>query len=69
VILTTQRKIDTWMDAPMSIALQLQRPLADGALMVVARDFVDLRKGRRWSVLRLGDELRKPIARLVRRTA
>jgi putative SOS response-associated peptidase YedK len=37
VILTTQDEIDTWMDAPTPIALQLQRPLADDALMVVAR--------------------------------
>jgi putative SOS response-associated peptidase YedK len=37
VILTTQGEIDTWMDTPAPIALQLQRPLADGALMVVAR--------------------------------
>jgi putative SOS response-associated peptidase YedK len=37
VILTTREEIDTWMDAPTPISLQLQRPLADGALIVVAR--------------------------------
>jgi putative SOS response-associated peptidase YedK len=37
VILTTQSKIDTWMEAPTPIALQLQRPLSDDALMIVAR--------------------------------
>jgi putative SOS response-associated peptidase YedK len=37
VILTTQDEIDTWMDAPTPIALQLQRPLPDDALVIVAR--------------------------------
>src|SRR3954470_1120625 len=37
VILTTRDEIDTWMDAPTPIALQLQRPLPDAALRVVAR--------------------------------
>jgi putative SOS response-associated peptidase YedK len=37
VILTTQEEIDTWMDAPTPIALQLQRSLPDDALVIVAR--------------------------------
>jgi putative SOS response-associated peptidase YedK len=37
VILTTQDEIDTWMEAPAPVALQLQRPLPDGVLVVVAR--------------------------------
>jgi putative SOS response-associated peptidase YedK len=37
VILRTQDEIDTWMDAPAPIAIQLQRPLPDDALVVVAR--------------------------------
>jgi len=37
VILTTQEEIDTWMEAPAPVALQLQRPLPDGALVIVAR--------------------------------
>jgi putative SOS response-associated peptidase YedK len=37
VILRTQNKIDIWMDAPAPIALQLQRPLPDDTLVVVAR--------------------------------
>src|SRR5262249_51784102 len=36
-ILTTQDEIDTWMTAPIGEALKLQRPLADAALMIVAR--------------------------------
>jgi putative SOS response-associated peptidase YedK len=37
VILTTGDKIDLWMTAPGEDALKLQRPLADGALRIVAR--------------------------------
>jgi putative SOS response-associated peptidase YedK len=37
VILTTQDEIDIWLGAPAPIALQLQRPLPDNALLAVAR--------------------------------
>lgn len=37
VILTTADEIETWMTAPASEALKLQRPLPDGALRIVAR--------------------------------
>jgi putative SOS response-associated peptidase YedK len=37
VILTTDEEIETWMSAPAAEALQLQRPLPDGALRIVAR--------------------------------
>ena len=36
-ILATRDEIDTWMTAPTAEALKLQRPLADDALMIVAR--------------------------------
>ena len=39
VILTTPDEVETWLDAPAPIALQLQRPVADGSLVVVARGF------------------------------
>ena len=35
-ILTTPGEIDTWIEAPAEDALQLQRPLADRALVIVA---------------------------------
>jgi putative SOS response-associated peptidase YedK len=37
VILTTREEIDTWLEAPTPVALQLQRPLPDDALVIVAR--------------------------------
>jgi putative SOS response-associated peptidase YedK len=37
VILQSPDEIDMWMDAPGPVALQLQRPLPDDALMIVAR--------------------------------
>jgi putative SOS response-associated peptidase YedK len=37
VILRTQGELDQWMTAPTVVALELQRPLPDGALAIVAR--------------------------------
>src|ERR1700732_149888 len=37
VLLTTRHVIDLWMTAPAEDVLKLQRPLADGALRIVAR--------------------------------
>jgi putative SOS response-associated peptidase YedK len=37
VILQTDEEIDTWLKAPWHEACELQRPLPDGALTVVAR--------------------------------
>jgi putative SOS response-associated peptidase YedK len=36
VILTSEAEVEQWMTAPVEQALKLQRPLADGALRVVA---------------------------------
>jgi putative SOS response-associated peptidase YedK len=36
-ILTTSQEIDRWMNAPVEEALQVQRPLADDAIVIVAR--------------------------------
>jgi putative SOS response-associated peptidase YedK len=36
VILTTADEIETWMTAPAKIALELQRPLPDDLLRIVA---------------------------------
>ena len=37
VILTTRDEVDTWLAAPTPVAMELQRPLPDGGLKVVAR--------------------------------
>jgi putative SOS response-associated peptidase YedK len=37
VILTTPEEIETWMTAPTEEALELQRPMPDGAFKIVAR--------------------------------
>ena len=37
VILATEDEIERWLTAPAEEALTLQRPLADGALRIVAR--------------------------------
>jgi putative SOS response-associated peptidase YedK len=37
VVLTEPEEIETWMTAPVTDALALQRPLPDGALRIVAR--------------------------------
>ena len=37
VILTDPQDVETWMSAPTDEAMRLQRPLADGALTIVAR--------------------------------
>jgi putative SOS response-associated peptidase YedK len=37
VILTTREEVEQWLTAPPNDALELQRPLADDALRIVAR--------------------------------
>jgi putative SOS response-associated peptidase YedK len=37
VILTTPEEVDAWMTGPAGEALELQRPLPDNALRIVAR--------------------------------
>jgi putative SOS response-associated peptidase YedK len=37
VILTQPEEVETWLTAPREDALKLQRPLPDGALVIVAR--------------------------------
>jgi putative SOS response-associated peptidase YedK len=37
VIMTSRAEVDAWMSAPAAQALQLQRPLPDNALVIVAR--------------------------------
>jgi putative SOS response-associated peptidase YedK len=37
VILSAQEEIDVWLNAPVAVALELQRPLANGKLKIVAR--------------------------------
>lgn len=37
VILRTPEEMDIWLTAPAAYALKLQRPLPDGALLIVAQ--------------------------------
>jgi putative SOS response-associated peptidase YedK len=37
VILTTEEEVDVWLNAPTPVAMELQRPLANGSLQIVAR--------------------------------
>jgi putative SOS response-associated peptidase YedK len=37
VILTTEQEVDVWLNAPMPVALELQRLLANGKLRIVAK--------------------------------
>ena len=38
MILRTHDEVDVWMNAPRQVALELQRPLPDDAVMIVLRD-------------------------------
>jgi hypothetical protein len=48
-ILTTADEIDIWMTAPPEDALQLQRPLADDVIVIVARGEKEDKGGHSWS--------------------
>jgi putative SOS response-associated peptidase YedK len=37
VILTTEDEVDVWLNAPTQVAMELQRPLANGKLRIVAK--------------------------------
>lgn len=37
VILTTEQEVEVWLNAPTQVAMELQRPLADAKLHIVAR--------------------------------
>lgn len=37
VILTDENEVDVWLNAPTPVAMELQRPLPDGKLKIVAR--------------------------------
>ena len=37
VLLTTPDEMDTWMEAPLEIARELQRPLPDSAMLIVSK--------------------------------
>ena len=37
VILTNESEVDVWLNAPTPVAMELQRPLPDGKLRIVAR--------------------------------
>jgi putative SOS response-associated peptidase YedK len=37
VLLTTPDEMDTWMEVPWEVARELQRPLPDSAMQIVAK--------------------------------